>query len=93
MSLVEDEREESREVGEEKVRFVADCGCECGESEAAVLDIGVAEDCGEHVGHDGTEVFVVGAVCCGEDVAEGEDGDTADRGGLVAEKTLLFVRK
>lgn len=85
MGLVEDEREECGEVGEDEVGFVADGGGEGVECGSSVFDVGVAEHCCEKFDGDGTEVFVVCAVGGGEDVAEGEDGNCANGSCAVAE--------
>jgi len=83
--LIEDEGEEGGEVGEDEVGFVADGGGEGVECGSSVFDVGVTEHRCEEFDGDGAEVFVVGAVGCGEDVAEGEDGDCADGGCAVVE--------
>jgi len=83
--LVEDEGKEGGEVGKDEVGFVADCGGEGVECGSSVFDVGVAEHGCEKLNGDGAEVFVVRAVGCRENVAEGEDGDGADGSCAVAE--------
>lgn len=55
--------------------FVAYGGGEGVEGRTAILDVRVAEHGGEEFDSHWTKIFVVGAICSSEDVAEGQDGN------------------